>query len=136
MQSLLEKTDVWNDVLAYVEKRLNKHIFDSWFRPIKCDGRDEPGKVLYLRAGQVTKDWVTLYYTDLLEQAVKEARAQLESEFAAEVARLEQGYDALTDPLDPVTVKPKAGDIHVHLVGLAWVPCSVAADGRLAPRLA
>lgn len=74
MESLLEKTDVWSDVLAYVEKRLNKHIFDSWFRTIKCDGRDENEKVLYLRTGQVTKDWVTLYYTDLLEQAISASK--------------------------------------------------------------
>jgi chromosomal replication initiator protein len=73
VDSLLEKTDVWNDVLNFVEKRLNKHIFDSWFRPIKCEGRDEINKVLYLRTGQVTKDWVALYYADLLEQAINAA---------------------------------------------------------------
>lgn len=73
MESLLEKTGVWNEVLSFVEHHLNKHIFDSWFRPIKCDGRDEVEKVLYLRAGQVTKDWVTLYYTELLDQALNSA---------------------------------------------------------------
>jgi chromosomal replication initiator protein len=72
--TLLEKTDVWNDILKFVENRLNKHIFDSWFRPIQLDERDDNEKVLYLRAGRVTKDWVTLYYADLLEQAVTSAK--------------------------------------------------------------
>ncbi len=75
MASLVHKTDVWNEILGFVEKRLNKHIFDSWFRPIQFDGRDDNEHVLYLRAGQVTKDWVTLYYGDLLEQAVVAAKA-------------------------------------------------------------
>ncbi len=70
MDSLLEKTDVWNDILTFVEKRLNKHIFDSWFRPIRFDGLDEGRNVLRLRAGQVTKDWVTIYYSDLLEKSL------------------------------------------------------------------
>ena len=73
MESLLEKTDVWNDVLAFVEKRLNKHIFETWFRSVRCDERDETEKILYLRTGQVTKDWVALYYTDLLDQALRAA---------------------------------------------------------------
>ena len=73
MDSLLEKTEVWNDVLTFVEKRLNKHIFDSWFRRIKYEGCDDAAKTLYLRTGQVTKDWVTLYYTDLMEQAINAA---------------------------------------------------------------
>ena len=71
MESLLPKTDVWNDVLAFVEIRLNKHIFETWFRKIKCEERDETQKILYLRTGSVTKDWVVIYYADLLDQALR-----------------------------------------------------------------
>ncbi len=35
-----------------VEKRLNRQIFDSWFRPIQFEGFDEDAKVLRLRASQ------------------------------------------------------------------------------------
>ncbi|MBC7899936.1 MAG: chromosomal replication initiator protein DnaA [Saprospiraceae bacterium] len=66
----MEKTDVWNNILSFVENRLNKHIFDSWFRPIRFDGFDESRNMLCLRAGQVTKDWVTMYYSDLLEKSL------------------------------------------------------------------
>lgn len=74
MESLLEKTDVWNDVLAFVEKRLNQHIFETWFAPITLEDRDDNEKILYLRTGQVTKDWVTLYYNDMLEQALRSVK--------------------------------------------------------------
>ena len=70
MESILEKTSVWNDILNFVEKRLNRHIYDSWFRPIQFEGFNENDRVLQLRAGQVTKDWVTMYYSDLLEQSL------------------------------------------------------------------
>ena len=75
MAALIQKTDVWTDILGFLEKRLNKHIFDSWFRPIQFEGCDEHERAIYLRCGQVTKDWVTLYYTDMLEQAVIAANA-------------------------------------------------------------
>lgn len=73
--AFVQKTDVWNEILGFVEKRLNKHIFESWFRPIQFEGRDDDEAVIYLRAGQVTKDWVTLYYSDLLDQAIKATSA-------------------------------------------------------------
>ncbi|HKX84266.1 MAG TPA: chromosomal replication initiator protein DnaA [Pyrinomonadaceae bacterium] len=71
MEALLQKTDVWDDVLAFVEKRLNKHIFDSWFRPIEFEGLNETDRTIHLRAGQVTKDWVALYYSELLTHSLR-----------------------------------------------------------------
>ena len=73
MATLLEKTDVWSHILQFIEKRLNKHIYDSWFQPIRYNGHDESAQVLFLGSGQVTKDWVTLYYSDLLKTAASAA---------------------------------------------------------------
>jgi len=70
--TILEKTEVWNQILEFVEKRLNKHIYDSWFRPIRYEGSDHSERVIYLQAGQVTKEWVTIYYADLLKKAADE----------------------------------------------------------------
>jgi len=67
----LEKIDVWSHILQFVEHRLNKHIYDSWFRPIQFKGHDESERIVYLAAGQVTKEWVTIYYSDLLKQAAE-----------------------------------------------------------------
>ncbi|NJM52298.1 MAG: chromosomal replication initiator protein DnaA [Blastocatellia bacterium] len=65
-------SNVWNNILQSVEKRLNRQIFDSWFKPIQFEGFDENEKVLRLRATQVNKDWVHTYYSDLLSQTLKE----------------------------------------------------------------
>ncbi len=72
METLDTTTDVWNEILAIVEARLNKHIFDSWFRPIQFDGIDRANRSLILRTGDVTKDWVTMYYSSLLDQILRD----------------------------------------------------------------
>jgi chromosomal replication initiator protein len=71
VDTVLEKTDVWNNILTFVEKRLNRHIIDSWFRPIRFEGFDQSDGTLNLRAGEMTKDWVTLYYSDVLDEGFK-----------------------------------------------------------------
>jgi chromosomal replication initiation ATPase DnaA len=72
MNAIIETKNAWESVLELVEQRLNRQIFESWFLPIKFDGLDEQNRTLRLSAGQVTKDWVCLYYTDLLEQTMAE----------------------------------------------------------------
>ncbi len=72
MEPSLSKTDLWTEVIHSVEHRLNKHIVDSWFRPVKIDEYDAENRTLRLRAGQVTKDWVELYYTELLQRTLEE----------------------------------------------------------------
>jgi len=73
MEYLSENKNVWSNILESVEKRLmNRQIFDAWFRPIQFDGCDEQGKVLHLRASQVTKQWIDTYYSDVITQTLKE----------------------------------------------------------------
>lgn len=72
MEVASENKNVWNSILQSVEKRLNRQIFDAWFRPIQFDGCDEQDKVLHLRASQVNKDWVSTYYSEVITQTLKE----------------------------------------------------------------
>ena len=72
MQAIIDNTNVWNDLLGVVEKRLNKNIFDSWFLPIRFEGCDESARTLTLRAGKITKEWVCSYYSDLIQQSMNE----------------------------------------------------------------
>jgi chromosomal replication initiator protein len=71
VETVLEKTDVWNNILTFIEKRLNRHIVESWFRPIRFEGFDQADGTLNLRAGEMTKDWITLYYSDLLDEGFR-----------------------------------------------------------------
>ncbi|MGI8640145.1 MAG: chromosomal replication initiator protein DnaA [Pyrinomonadaceae bacterium] len=72
MEMSLEKANVWNNILQSVEKRLNKQIFDAWFRPIQFNGCDEQDRILHLQASQVTKDWISSYYLEVINQTMKE----------------------------------------------------------------
>jgi chromosomal replication initiator protein len=72
MEAIIQDTNIWNNVLGLVEKRLNRQIFDSWFLPIRFEGCDEASNTLSLRAGRVTKDWVCSYYSGLLELCLRD----------------------------------------------------------------
>lgn len=54
-------------------------------------------------------------------EATRARLAEMEQSVQDEIARLEAGADAQAEVLEPMVVKPKAGSVHVHAVGLAWV---------------
>src|SRR5436309_9768941 len=68
----LEKTNAWERLLIQLQEQLGPQIFDSWFRGIQCDCVDDQSKEIRVRAGRVTKDWVTNYYTELIETCLSE----------------------------------------------------------------
>ncbi len=72
MENRTEEKNVWSNILQSVEKRLNKQIFDAWFRPIQFESCDDNDKVLRLRASQVNKDWISSYYSEVIAQTLKE----------------------------------------------------------------
>jgi hypothetical protein len=48
--------------------------------------------------------------------------ADLESQFQAEIAKLEALADTQAEPLDKISIKPKKTNISVALLALAWLP--------------
>lgn len=72
MQTVSDSFTIWDNILSSVEKRLNKQIFDSWFRPIKFKGFDEENKVVHLRAKEVTQNWINTYYSEVLRETLNE----------------------------------------------------------------
>ena len=67
-----QNTTTWIDVLSIVRSRLNTDVFNTWFRPIVCDSVDADSGKIIIRAGRVTRDWVSLYYGDTLRSAMEE----------------------------------------------------------------
>jgi hypothetical protein len=57
----------------------------------------------------------------------------LNDELEKEVDALEDAYDAQEEALSEIEIKAKAADIHVPLIGLAWMPYRDSGDGRLQP---
>ena len=72
LKPISQKTTPWDDALTQVKTRLNQDVFNTWFRPIKFESVDDNLCTLSIRAGQVTKDWVCLYYGEMLEQTLAE----------------------------------------------------------------
>ena len=64
---------IWDSLLQSVEKRLNRQIFDTWFRPIRFEGCDHAGRVLHLHSpSKVNYDWVNGHYAEVVRQSLKE----------------------------------------------------------------
>lgn len=72
MKQSPQKTNAWSDALDHVKTRIAPDVFNTWFRPIKFERLDESTSLIHLRAGQFTKDWVCLYYNELIEQTLAE----------------------------------------------------------------
>ncbi|MEO0998029.1 MAG: hypothetical protein AAFX58_10965, partial [Pseudomonadota bacterium] len=68
--------------------------------------------------------------TETRERVVQQLEA-LSAAFEADVAELDDAYDAAADELTEILIKPKSADIEIHALGLGWVPFRRGADGRL-----
>jgi chromosomal replication initiator protein len=71
VEAILQKSSAWNDVLHLVKQRINPDVFETWFRPIRFEGVDPENNSLTVHAGQVTKDWVCMYYADMINDSLK-----------------------------------------------------------------
>jgi hypothetical protein len=70
------------------------------------------------------------------EATVRKVKADIEAlsrELKKEVATLEAGFSAQSEKLKEIVVRAKTTDIHVPLVGLAWMPYKTDESGRLTP---
>ncbi|MGB5347075.1 MAG: hypothetical protein WBN23_12990, partial [Woeseia sp.] len=68
------------------------------------------------------------------EQTVANVQAEIDElnkTLQKEVDALDTSFDAQTEELDEVTIRPKSTDIHIKLFGLVWLPYRDQGDGRL-----
>ena len=77
---------VWSEILQTVENKLNRQIFETWFRPIQFEGCDEESHILHLRApNKVIKDWVSTNYAQVLDTSLEELNlSQYQVEWSVE----------------------------------------------------
>jgi len=85
------------------------------------------------RSGSISRESADVRRAEETEAQVQAAREALEAEFQRELAALNGSFDAQSDPLEQVVVRPKAGDIEVRFIGLGWVPYIEDAAGELRP---
>jgi len=81
--------NLWEQVLARVETKVNRHSFYTWFKPTSFVGEDRTTVTVRVPNG-LFKDWLTKHYSSVIMEAMSEVkRAGLTVNFVA---------DALPDP--------------------------------------
>ncbi len=64
--------NIWVQVLAVVGKRVSQQVYDTWFRPVAFEGRDQT--TLRVRVpNENFRKWLLENYATVLDDAVKEA---------------------------------------------------------------
>lgn len=83
------------------------------------------------KAGGARKEVADVARARQTAEKVRTDLAALNDALAAEVEALDTAYDAQTEELTEIPIRPKATDIHVPLIGLVWMPYRDGGDGRL-----
>jgi hypothetical protein len=65
--------------------------------------------------------------------AVGQQLADLDAQFKEETRAIEQSFDAQTDALETITLKPKKADIAVKHLSLTWAPYWQDSQGEVTP---
>jgi chromosomal replication initiator protein len=89
--------NLWDQVLARVETKINRHSFYTWFKPTMLAG--ENSSALTVRVpNALFKDWLVKHYSSVISEALTEVRkGNLEVHFVAESdGPVDQAVIALT----------------------------------------
>jgi len=66
-------------------------------------------------------------------EAINKMMADLDAEFKAETDSLEKSFDAQTEALETITLKPTKANIAVKMLSLAWAPYWQDSQGQTTP---
>ncbi|HKT81385.1 MAG TPA: DnaA N-terminal domain-containing protein, partial [Vicinamibacterales bacterium] len=76
--------NVWEQILARVETKVNRHSFYTWFKPTSFV-RDDGATVTVRVPNPLFKDWLTKHYAGVIGEATAEVRkGALAVDFVAE----------------------------------------------------
>jgi chromosomal replication initiator protein len=65
--------NIWDEILARIETKLNKHSFTTWFRPTSL--LEDGGSYIRVRVpNAVFEDWLTRHYAGVIAEALAEVR--------------------------------------------------------------
>ena len=63
--------NIWDQVLARIETKINRHSFYTWFKPTSYAGED--GQGIRVRVpNSLFRDWLTKHYATVLDEALAE----------------------------------------------------------------
>jgi chromosomal replication initiator protein len=113
-------SSIWDQVLARIEIKVNRHIFYTWFKPTSFVA-DDGGTVRVRVPNGLFRDWLTKHYTVVLNEAFADLdRRGCVVQFVTE--------DPVPAAAEPPTARPPGAD------PLLMDDASGATPGGLAPR--
>jgi chromosomal replication initiator protein len=93
---LLAEMSLWDDILARIETKVNRHSFYTWFRPTTFVAEDRSSVTVRV-PNPLFKDWLTKHYSGVISEAMTELkRPDLQVNFVADAQS-----DAASIPLSP-----------------------------------
>ena len=107
--------NIWDDVLARIESKINRHSFLTWFKPTSFV--DDDGQTVTVRVpNPLFKDWLTKHYSAVINEALNDVRrAGAAVAFVTGPGTVEPEVPAVVspavilpapDPPDPPAVSP------------------------------
>jgi chromosomal replication initiator protein len=96
----MDHMNIWDQILARVETKVNRHSYLTWFKPTSFLADSGPA-IQILVPNLIFKDWLIRHYSSVLTEAVAEAgRPGLEVAFVA---------DAAAEPPSSIVPAPPVG---------------------------
>ena len=65
--------EMWNDALVYIQEKVPKQVYETWFTPVVLDRIEETTAYLAV-PNKFFGDWLGEHYHDLLAEAVSAAQ--------------------------------------------------------------
>ena len=84
-------------------------------------------------AGRLRKESMDVARARERVAAISARLEELEARLQDDIDKLEFSYNAETEPLDEIRIKPKSTDITLDVFGLAWIPMRRDVQGHLLP---
>lgn len=63
--------NVWQKILRYIESRINKQNFSTWFKPTQFLSLSAENLLEISVPNQIFEDWLTNHYSDLIQEAAE-----------------------------------------------------------------
>jgi chromosomal replication initiator protein len=98
-------TNIWEQVLACIETKVNRHSFLTWFKPTTfvADG----DTITVCVPNPLFRDWLTKHYAAVIDEALTDAgRKDTKLEFVVSGAPDAAGPTSVTPPLEDPPVPP------------------------------
>ena len=113
--------NVWDDILARIETKVNRHSFYTWFRPTSFVTEDRLSVTVRV-PNPLFKDWLTKHYAGVLAESM------------TEVQRPNLALNFVADPQSDIAMIPLSPDEAAALDSGPPAPAPLPGPAGLNPR--